>query len=79
MRNIFESIESDTKQSEQQTLCQTIENFGKLKEIEEKYAFSSDKQLSIIKMGMSIIASDMKQLMKHKKAKQFIIFFFRRR
>ncbi len=63
MRNMFESIESDCKQSKQENLFQTLKNFSKLKEIEEKYILTSDEDLSIIEMGKSVITSDMKQLM----------------
>jgi hypothetical protein len=63
MRNMFESIESDCKQSKEENLFQSLKNFDKLKEIEEKYVLTSDKDLSIIEMYKSVITSNVKQLM----------------
>ena len=56
-------MEPNTQQTKQQNLCQIIKKFGELKDIEKKHILTSDKDLSIMEMGKSLIASDMKQLM----------------
>jgi hypothetical protein len=65
MRGIFNSMESPpiVQQTKQQRLCEIIKNYGELKNIEKNFEVASHKDSSIIDMGKSLIASDMKQLM----------------